>query len=95
MNGRGPYDLKKVAIARDDPRRPPFLGRPSMRSAAAVRRFAAYDPVQRTLHWLMAALIFVALALGFWARELPRGEFRSDVLWFHKPVGMTRFLCFV
>ena len=60
-----------------------------MRSMAPVRRFAAYDPVQRTLHWLMAALIFVALALGLWARELPRGEFRSDVLWFHKPVGMT------
>jgi cytochrome b561 len=60
-----------------------------MRSMAPVRRFAVYDPVQRCFHWLMAALIFVGLALGVWAHELPRGELRSDVLFFHKSIGVT------
>ena len=53
-----------------------------------------YDPGLRTLHWLMAALIFVALPLGVWASQLPRGEQRSDILFVHKSIGMT-VLCLV
>ena len=35
---------------------------------------ASYDPGLRTIHWLMAALIFVALPLGVWASLLPGGS---------------------
>jgi cytochrome b561 len=48
-----------------------------------------YDPGLRALHWLMAALIFVALPLGVWASLLPRGGMRSEVLFFHKSIGVT------
>jgi cytochrome b561 len=39
----------------------------------------------------MAALILVGLALGAWVSQLPRGEFRSDVLFVHKSIGVTVF----
>ena len=35
---------------------------------------ASHDPGLRTIHWLMAALIFVALPLGVWASLLPGGS---------------------
>ena len=50
---------------------------------------ACYNPALRAIHWLMAALIFVALALGVWSTQLPRAEFRSDVLFVHKSIGIT------
>ena len=54
------------------------------------REVAAYHPGLRTLHWLMAALIFVALPLGVWASLLPRGGgTRIEILFFHKSIGMT------
>ena len=52
-------------------------------------RPAVYHPGLRLLHWLMAALIFVALPLGVWAAETPRGPQRSEILFFHKSIGMT------
>jgi cytochrome b561 len=52
-------------------------------------RPADYHPGLRLLHWLMAALIFVALPLGVWATETPRGPQRSEILLFHKSIGMT------
>jgi cytochrome b561 len=54
------------------------------------RAVAAYDPGLRTIHWLMAALIFVALLLGVWASLLPSGSgTRIEVLFFHKSIGAT------
>jgi cytochrome b561 len=54
------------------------------------RAAQVYNPGFRMLHWLMAALIFVGLALGVWASQLPRGGAqRSEVLLFHKSIGMT------
>jgi cytochrome b561 len=51
---------------------------------------AAYDPGLRTIHWLMAALIFVALPLGVWASLLPGGgATRIEILFFHKSIGVT------
>ena len=60
----------------------------SSRRAAAVR---PYNPWQRGLHWTMAALIFIALALGIVATQLPRGGLRSDALFVHKSFGVTIF----
>jgi cytochrome b561 len=60
-----------------------------MRALAPTGRFAVYDPVLRAFHWLMAALIFVALALGVWASQLPRGDLRPEALFIHKSIGMT------
>ena len=56
---------------------------------------AVHNPGLRFFHWLMAALIFTALPLGVWASLLPhRSEARSDVLFFHKSIGIT-VLCLV
>jgi cytochrome b561 len=44
---------------------------------------ATYDPGLRAIHWLMAALIFVALPLGVWASLLPSGGARRiEILFF-------------
>ena len=53
------------------------------------RAVEAYNPALRTLHWLMAFVIFVALGLGVSATQLPRGDLRSDVLFVHKSFGIT------
>ena len=55
------------------------------------RVVAVYNPVLRAVHWLMAILIFAALALGVWAIQLPRSDFRSEVLFVHKSIGVTVF----
>ncbi|HEY1451882.1 MAG TPA: cytochrome b [Roseiarcus sp.] len=60
-----------------------------MKAFPPPRPPAAYHPGLRLLHWLMAALIFVALPLGVWASLLPRGETRSGILFVHKSIGMT------
>jgi cytochrome b561 len=60
-----------------------------MKAFPPPRPVEVYNPALRTLHWLMAALIFVALALGVWAGQLPRGDLRSDVLFVHKSFGVT------
>ena len=43
----------------------------------------------RTLHWLMALVIFVALGLGTWAALLPRDALRDNVLFVHKSFGVA------
>src|SRR5271165_2056111 len=65
-----------------------------MKAFPPPRRVQVYNPGLRALHWMMAALIFVALPLGVWASLLPRGEQRSDILFVHKSIGMT-VLCLV
>ena len=60
-----------------------------MKAFPPPREIAVYDPGLRAIHWLMAALIFVALPLGVWASLLPRGEIRSEILFFHKSIGVT------
>ena len=37
----------------------------------------------------MALLILIALPLGVWASQLPRGGLRSEVLFIHKSFGIT------
>ena len=50
----------------------------------------AYPVALRALHWLMAAIIFAALALGVWSRYLPHGApLREDLLAVHKSLGVT------
>ncbi|HEX9170910.1 MAG TPA: cytochrome b [Roseiarcus sp.] len=58
------------------------------------RAVVVYHPGLRFLHWLMAALIFIALPLGVWASLLSRGPQRSEILFVHKSIGMT-ILCLV
>ncbi len=60
-----------------------------MKSYSPSQFFAAYHPFFRTIHWLMAVLIFGALALGVWATQLPKGDMRSEVLFVHKSFGVT------
>ena len=60
-----------------------------MKAFPPPRADRIYIPALRTIHWLMAALIFVALALGVWASQLPRGETRSEILFVHKSIGVT------
>ncbi len=49
-----------------------------------------YDRVQRGFHWLMAALIVVALALGIYAAwQVPGTSPRREILDIHKSIGLT------
>jgi cytochrome b561 len=66
------------------------LGVQFMKVLPPPRAVAAYDPGLRTIHWLMAALIFVTLPLGVWASLLPGGDgTRIKILFFHKSIGVT------
>ncbi len=61
-----------------------------MKAFPLPREVAAYNLGLRTIHWLMAALIFVALPLGVWASLLPGGgAMRIKILFFHKSIGVT------
>jgi cytochrome b561 len=60
-----------------------------MKSYSPSQFVAVYHPVLRTLHWLMALLIFCALGLGVWATQLPRGAVRGEVLFVHKSIGVA------
>ncbi|MGA7809461.1 cytochrome b [Bradyrhizobium sp.] len=49
-----------------------------------------FDRVQRALHWTMAALILLAIALGGMGRYLPAGhQPRQGLLEVHKSLGFT------
>lgn len=63
-------------------------------------KFAAsaprYDLVQRTLHWTMAAIILVAIAIGLYCWTLPPGTpIRVLLLDVHKSLGMTALVLVV
>ncbi len=50
----------------------------------------SYDRAQRTFHWLMAALILLAIPLGLAAWRLPpQTSARVALLFVHKSLGMT------
>ena len=57
---------------------------------------ARYDATLRILHWAMAAIILVAIALGVVAAFLPRGVSpRVEILTIHKSLGMTALVLVV
>ncbi|CAM5762443.1 cytochrome b [Labrys miyagiensis] len=63
-------------------------------TASPVRHH--YDRVQRAFHWLMAAIILVAIALGIWAAWLEPGTSpRREILDIHKSLGMTALVLVV
>ena len=66
-----------------------------MKSYTPSQLVAVYHPFVRTLHWLMALIIFVALGLGVWAAQLPRGDFRSSLLFYHKSLGVAVLILIV
>ena len=50
----------------------------------------SYSPLQRAFHWLMAAIIIVAIGLGLVASQLTPGTHpRVDFLEVHKSLGMA------
>jgi cytochrome b561 len=56
----------------------------------------SYDLTLRTLHWLMAALVLLAIALGAAAALLPAGVgARPALLFVHKSLGMTALVLVV
>jgi cytochrome b561 len=61
-----------------------------MKTFPPPRAAPVHNPGLRAIHWLMAALIFVALPLGVWASFLPAGSgMRIEILFFHKSIGVT------
>lgn len=51
-----------------------------------------YTPVAKTLHWLMAILLFGLLALGFIMTDLPLSPRKLQLYAWHKWAGVTVFL---
>ncbi len=53
----------------------------------------SYDAAQRAFHWIMAALILLAIAIGVTASLLPpRASPRVELLMLHKSLGMAALL---
>src|SRR5688500_10249958 len=58
------------------------------RDKAAVRPLR-YDRVATALHWIIALLVFVMLALGFYMVEVPRlTPLRGSLFNLHKSIGL-------
>jgi cytochrome b561 len=51
-----------------------------------------YTSVAKTLHWLMAVLLFGLLALGFIMTDLPLSPQKLQLYSWHKWAGVTAFL---
>ncbi len=51
-----------------------------------------YTHTAKSLHWLMAILIFGLLALGFYMHDLPLSPQKLQLYSWHKWVGVTAFL---
>jgi cytochrome b561 len=51
-----------------------------------------YTATAKALHWLMAALIFGLLALGFYMHDLPLSPEKLQLYSWHKWAGVTAFL---
>ena len=56
-----------------------------MKPTEAVR----YGTVAQTFHWLVAALIFVMLGLGYYMEDLPQGARKLEIYGIHKSIGIT------
>lgn len=52
----------------------------------------AYTGTAQALHWLMAALLFALLALGFYMHDLPLSPEKLKLYSWHKWAGVTAFL---
>src|SRR5690242_6110891 len=50
---------------------------------------ARYTGVAQLLHWHMAAVIFTAWGIGYYANSLPRGPAKSDMVGLHKAIAST------
>jgi cytochrome b561 len=51
-----------------------------------------YTATAKLLHWLMAALLFGLLALGFYMHDLPLSPTKLQIYSWHKWAGVTAFL---
>ncbi len=54
-----------------------------------------YGSVVIGLHWLVALMIFCALAVGLYMHDLPLSPHKLKVYSWHKWIGVTIFLCAV
>ena len=52
----------------------------------------SYTKTAKALHWLMAALLFGLLALGFYMHDLPLSPEKLKLYSWHKWAGVTAFL---
>jgi len=61
----------------------------SARTFGVKREMFKYTWPAVALHWLMALLVLVMLALGLYMAELPKGPERSELIALHKSIGIT------
>lgn len=48
-----------------------------------------YDPIAKSLHWLMAFLIIGLWCVGLTMEEMPKGDLRSQIIGMHKAFGVV------
>lgn len=47
-----------------------------------------YDPLTQALHWIIAAAVVAAYAIGLIREDLPKGDFRTWLLTLHMSIGL-------
>ena len=52
----------------------------------------SYTKTAKALHWLMAALLFGLLGIGFYMHDLPLSPEKLQLYSWHKWAGVTAFL---
>ena len=48
-----------------------------------------YGAVAQAFHWLIAALVFIMLGLGYYMEDLPLGARKLELYQLHKSIGIT------
>jgi cytochrome b561 len=48
-----------------------------------------YGAIAQVFHWLIAALVFIMLGLGYYMEDLPLGSRKLELYGIHKSIGIT------
>ena len=51
-----------------------------------------YDPITRSIHWIVAVLVATAYGVALVREDLPKGDLRTFLLAFHMWIGMGVFV---
>lgn len=54
-----------------------------------MKHTQSYGALLVSLHWLVAALIVLVFALGWWMGDMPKGPDKAQIMGWHQTVGIS------